>query len=70
VLNAASLPHDPESPNALRLLLLSVVLGIGLGGAAAIAREYFDRSVHDVRALQNEFDVPVLAEISRISRSV
>jgi uncharacterized protein involved in exopolysaccharide biosynthesis len=69
VLNAAFLPHDPESPNALRLLLLSIVLGIGLGGASAIAREYFDRSVHDVRALQNEFDVPVLAEISRIPRS-
>jgi polysaccharide chain length determinant protein (PEP-CTERM system associated) len=69
VLTAAFLPRDPESPNAMRLLLLSVVLGIGLGGAAAIAREYFDRSVHDVRALQNEFDVPVLAEISRIPRS-
>ncbi len=68
VLNTAYLPRDPESPNALRLLLLSVVLGIGLGGAAAIGREYLDRSVHDVRALQNEFDVPVLAEISRIPR--
>lgn len=66
VLYAAYLPRDPESPNVVRILLLSVVLGIGLGGASAMAREYFDRSVHDVRALQSEFDVPVLAEISRI----
>jgi polysaccharide chain length determinant protein (PEP-CTERM system associated) len=66
VLYAAFLPRDPESPNAVRLLLLSLVLGIGAGGAAALAREYFDRSVHDLRALQAEFDVPVLAEISRI----
>jgi polysaccharide chain length determinant protein (PEP-CTERM system associated) len=68
VLYAAFLPRDPESPNVLRLLLLSVALGIGLGGAAAVGREYLDRSVHDVRALQAEFDVPVLGEISRIPR--
>jgi polysaccharide chain length determinant protein (PEP-CTERM system associated) len=66
VLYAAFLPHDPESPNAARILLLSVVLGMALGGAAALAREYVDRSVHDLRGLQAEFDVPVLAEISRI----
>jgi uncharacterized protein involved in exopolysaccharide biosynthesis len=69
VLYAAYLPRDPESPNVLRLLLLGVALGIGLGGAAAVAREYLDRSVHDVRGLQAEFDVPVLGEISRISRA-
>jgi polysaccharide chain length determinant protein (PEP-CTERM system associated) len=66
VLYAAFLPRDPESPNAVRILLISLVLGLGLGGASAFAREYFDRSVHDLRALQAEFDVPVLAEISRI----
>ena len=66
VLYAAYVPREPESPNVLRLLLLGVALGIGLGGASAVAREYLDRSVHDVRALQ-EFEVPVLGEISRIS---
>jgi polysaccharide chain length determinant protein (PEP-CTERM system associated) len=67
VLYAAYVPREPESPNVMRLLLLGVALGIGLGGAAGVAREYLDRSVHDVRALQAEFDVPVLGEISRIS---
>jgi succinoglycan biosynthesis transport protein ExoP len=69
VLYAAYVPRDPESPNVLRLLLIGVALGIGLGGASAIAREYLDRSVHDLRGLQAEFDVPVLGEISRISRA-
>jgi succinoglycan biosynthesis transport protein ExoP len=69
VLYGAYLPRDPESPNVLRVLLLGVVLGIGLGGAAAVGREYLDRSVHDVRALQAEFDVPVLGEIPRITRA-
>ena len=69
VLYAAYVPREPESPNVIRLLLLGVALGIGLGGASAVAREYLDRSVHDVRGLQAEFDVPVLGEISRISRA-
>ena len=29
-------------------------------------REYFDRSIRDAQSLQDEFDVPVLAEIPRI----
>jgi polysaccharide biosynthesis transport protein len=69
VLYAAYVPREPESPNVMRLLLLGVALGIGLGGASAVGREYLDRSVHDVRGLQAEFDVPVLGEISRISRA-
>jgi polysaccharide biosynthesis transport protein len=69
VLYAAYVPREPEFPNVMRLLLLGVALGIGLGGASAVGREYLDRSVHDVRGLQAEFDVPVLGEISRISRA-
>jgi polysaccharide chain length determinant protein (PEP-CTERM system associated) len=67
VLYSAYVPRQPESPNVMRLLLLGVALGIALGGAAGVAREYLDRSVHDLRGLQAEFDVPVLGEISRIS---
>jgi polysaccharide chain length determinant protein (PEP-CTERM system associated) len=68
VLYAAFLPSAPESPNVVRLLLLSVFLGLVLGAGAAVAREYVDRSVHDVRTLQSEFDVPVLGEIGEIAR--
>jgi polysaccharide chain length determinant protein (PEP-CTERM system associated) len=66
VLNAAYLPGEPESPNRLRILLLALGLGLGLGGALAFAREYLDWSVHDARVLEDEFEVPVLAEIPRI----
>jgi polysaccharide chain length determinant protein (PEP-CTERM system associated) len=69
VLHAAYFPAKPESPDVLRLLLIAVGLGLGLGAAAVFGREYFDRSVYDVRALQTEFDVPVLGEISTISPS-
>lgn len=67
VLNPAYLPDRAHSPKILRLLLMAVVLGFVLGAGAVIAREFLDRSVHDARALQSEFEVPVLGEIPRIA---
>jgi uncharacterized protein involved in exopolysaccharide biosynthesis len=66
VLSPAYLPDSPESPNRLRLLLVALALGVGLGAALVFGREYFDRSIRDAQSLQDEFDVPVLAEIPRI----
>ena len=42
------------------------IAGLVIGGAGVMGREYLDRSVHDVRALRDEFELPVLAEIPRI----
>jgi uncharacterized protein involved in exopolysaccharide biosynthesis len=66
VLSGAYLPESPESPNRLRIALVALALGLGLGGAMVFGREYLDWSIRDPRALQDEFDVPVLAEIPRI----
>ena len=66
VLNPASLPTRPDSPDVTKLMLMSIVLGFVLGGGAVVGREFLDRSVHDARVLQSEFEVPVLGEIPRI----
>jgi protein tyrosine kinase modulator len=66
VLFPANLPSRPTKPDLLKIIALSIVAGLVLGAAAAIGREFLDRSVHDVRALQTEFEVPVLGEIPRI----
>jgi polysaccharide chain length determinant protein (PEP-CTERM system associated) len=68
VLAHAALPGTPASPNAQRLLLIAVILGLGLGGALALGREYLDRSVHDARALM-DLDLPVLGEIPHIAHA-
>jgi polysaccharide chain length determinant protein (PEP-CTERM system associated) len=67
VLNPAYLPTRPVSPDILRLMLMAIALGLVAGASAVVAREFLDRSVHDTRSLQNEFDVPVLGEIPHIS---
>jgi len=67
VLYPANLPTKPESPNALKVMGLALVAGLVLGAGAAVGREFLDRSVYDARALQSEFEVPVLGEIPRIT---
>jgi polysaccharide biosynthesis transport protein len=66
VLNPAYLPTSPASPDIMRLMLMAVAIGLFLGAAAVVGREFLDRSVHDARALQSEFAVPVLGEIPHI----
>jgi capsular polysaccharide biosynthesis protein len=66
VLLPASFPTEPVKPIPWRVMVVSIVAGLCLGGAATFGREYMDRSVHDVRDLKDEFGVPVLGEVARI----
>jgi polysaccharide biosynthesis transport protein len=64
-------PGQPAAPGqALKLLLIPIALGFGLGVMLAVGREFMDRSVHDADALQSEFEVPVLGEIPKIHGAV
>jgi len=67
VLYPADLPTKPIEPQPLKIMALAVVAGLVIGGACAVGREFLDRSVYDTRALQSEFEVPVLGEIPRIA---
>jgi polysaccharide chain length determinant protein (PEP-CTERM system associated) len=67
VLYPANLPTTPFSPDMVKLMAMAVALGLVLGGAGVVGREFLDRSVHDAGALQNEFEIPVLGEIPRIA---
>jgi protein tyrosine kinase modulator len=64
-------PGRPANPGQwAKLLLMAIAFGFVLGGAMVVGREFLDRSVHDVRALQSEFEIPVLGEIPRINGAV
>jgi len=67
VLYPANLPDEPFEPQPLKIMAMAIVAGFVLGAGAALGREFLDRSVHDSRALENEFEVPVLGEIPRIA---
>lgn len=67
VLYPAFLPSQPSSPDVPRVLLLATLAGVIAAAAMTFGREYLDRSIYDARTLQNEFELPVLAEIPRIA---
>lgn len=69
MLYPAALPTDPVSPIPSRLMLIALIAGICLGAALALAREYFDPSVHSTRDLADEFDLPVLGEVAHVPAS-
>ena len=66
VLETAVLPTVPTKPVAWRIMMLAIAAGFAIGGAATVACEYFDRSVHNVHDLQEAFDLPVLGEVAHI----
>jgi polysaccharide chain length determinant protein (PEP-CTERM system associated) len=67
ILYPAGYPDKPIKPQPLKIMAIALVLGLTLGAGAALGREFLDRAVYDTRALQNEFEVPVLGEIPRIT---
>jgi len=66
VLYPATMPTIPTKPVPWRVMLIAIVAGVCLGAGATLGREYLDRSVHDVRDLREEFQLPVLGEVTRI----
>jgi polysaccharide chain length determinant protein (PEP-CTERM system associated) len=66
VLYPAAYPTEPVKPVPVRVMLLAIVGGIVAGAALTFLREYLDRSVHDVRDLRDELDLPVLGEVTQI----
>jgi succinoglycan biosynthesis transport protein ExoP len=68
VLDVATLPGRPASPNPRLNLLLALVLGLGFGLAVALAREYSDTRIHDRASLERRTTLPILAMIPKIKR--
>ena len=66
VLYQAAYPDEPTKPIPWRVMLLSLAAGIFLGAALLVGREYFDRSIHDVRQLR-DVELAVLGEVTHIS---
>lgn len=66
VIDYATVPTDPSSPN----LPKNIVIGFGAGFVLAFLyffiRELFDTKIHDRGDLEKEFDIPILGMIPRI----
>lgn len=66
VLEAAVAEREASSPNRPVILVMSLLLGLGLGFATALLVEASDRSFHDARSLQESLGIPVLASVPEV----
>jgi polysaccharide chain length determinant protein (PEP-CTERM system associated) len=66
IIDYAALPRTPVSPDLVRLLLLCVAAGLGVGGGLIYLLEFLDTSVKQSRNFEAEFGLPVLVSIPKI----
>lgn len=64
VVNTATTPTDPSSPEPVRWIILGGLLGLLAGIAIAAARNASDRSVHSPAELEEAAGAPVLGAIA------
>jgi len=66
ILEPATLPLKPSSPNRLKITLMSLGLGILLGVCATVVAEVVDHSIKSVEDIEELLGLEVVGTISRI----
>lgn len=66
VVEAAKLPLVPVKPNRMKIIMMGMVLGLVMGGAAAVVAELFDTSFKKVEEVETDLGLPVLGIIPKI----
>jgi polysaccharide chain length determinant protein (PEP-CTERM system associated) len=66
IIDPARTPEKPFSPNVPKILLVSLLAGIGSGFGLAFIREQMDRSFHDAGDVELALGLKVLATIPKI----
>lgn len=67
IMEPASMPIDPVKPNRVKITILGAILGLVIGGAAALLAELLDNSFRKVEDVEEFLDMSVLATIPNIS---
>ena len=66
VLDPARVPQKPFKPNRKKILFISLVLGLSLGGGLVFGTEYLDNSFRNINELEKFTELSVMASIPRI----
>ncbi len=63
VIDPAKIPESPVEPDMKKILMLTLVLGLGLGGGLAYLVEAVDTSYKNPQELEKELELPVLVSV-------
>ncbi len=63
IVDPGHLPEKPFSPDFKKIILLSLLLGTGLGGAVAFCVEFIDSSFKEAHDLENYLNLPIVCSV-------
>ena len=63
VIDPAKIPMRPIKPDVRKIILMTLALGLGLGGGLAFVVETMDTSFKSPDEAEKEFDIPILISI-------
>ena len=66
ILEPASIPLEPASPNRLKISLMGLALGLLLGGCAVVVAELLDHSIRSIEDVEQILGYEVIGTIPRI----
>ncbi len=69
ILEPASIPLSPSSPNRLKITLMGLALGLLLGGCAVILTEVLDHSVKRIEDIEELLNLEVVGTIPNIEEA-
>jgi uncharacterized protein involved in exopolysaccharide biosynthesis len=66
ILDRAYIPQHPIFPNMIRLFMLAVMAGLGIGGGLIFMLDYFNTSLKNPDEFESNLGVSILATIPRV----
>ena len=63
IVDPAKIPSIPIEPDAQKIIILTLILGMGMGAGLAFLREYMDTSYKTPDEVEKELKLPILTEI-------
>jgi len=63
IIDPARLPEKPISPNMNRLFLMTIAVGLGIGGGLIFLLEFLDTSFKNKEDLESSLGIPLLAAV-------
>jgi polysaccharide biosynthesis transport protein len=70
IVNQATLPLSPVSPNVKKIILLGALLGLMGGIGLALGLDYFDSAAQTERDIEKRLNVPILGAVPHIQSAV
>jgi len=66
IIDSAVLPHKPDSPDMIKLFMIVVVAGLGVGCGLIFLLDYLDTSLKRSEGFESDLGVAVLATIPKV----